>query len=102
MEDGKVFLKCIDSFEDIFELSKDIVEDMELTDILDPYMFDNHKDIINSLFKVYYDLGTEYVQKYYFERKEIEKEATRKVRKRYGLDSDGTEEAKDLIQSFKQ
>lgn len=41
--DGKIYLQCIDKFEDIFELSKEVVQHMELTDILDPYMFDNHK-----------------------------------------------------------
>jgi hypothetical protein len=50
----------LDSFEEIFEVSKDLVKNMELTDILDPYLFDSHKEIINALFEVYYDLGTEY------------------------------------------
>lgn len=35
---------------------------MELTEILDPYLFDNHKDITNALFEVYTDLGTQYVE----------------------------------------
>lgn len=61
VEDGKVLLKCIDSFEDIFQLSRDVVEELELTDILDPYIFDSHKDILNALFEVYYDLANQYV-----------------------------------------
>ena len=44
---------------------------MELTDILDPYIFDNHKEIVNALYSVFFDLGTQYCQKYYFEKKEI-------------------------------
>ena len=71
VEDGKVFLQCIDSFEEIFELSRDLVEEMELTDILDPYIFDNHKDIVNALFETYYDLASEYCQKFYFGSKEF-------------------------------
>ena len=55
-----MYLQCIDPFEDIFGLSKDMVEGMELTDILDPYLFHDHQEIVNSLFEVFYDLGTEY------------------------------------------
>jgi hypothetical protein len=33
------------------------VKDVELTDILEPYLFENHKDIANSLYEVYRDLG---------------------------------------------
>lgn len=86
VEDGKVFLQCIDSFEDIFELSREIVEDLELTDILDPYLFDNHRDILNALFEVYYELANQYIQKYYFESTEIRDKAKEKVRKKFGLD----------------
>ena len=41
-----------------------MVEGLELTEILDPYMFDNHKDIVNALFEVYYDLSNEYLKLY--------------------------------------
>lgn len=57
VKDAQIYLKCIDKFEDIFELSRDLVKDLELTDILDPYLFDNHKEIANALFEVYRDLG---------------------------------------------
>ena len=57
-------MQCIDSFEEVFEISKSMVEGLELTEILDPYMFDNHKDIVNALFEVYYDLSNEYLKLY--------------------------------------
>lgn len=57
VQDSSIYLKCIDPFEDIFELNREIVKDMELTDILDPYMFDNHRYIVDALYKVYEDLG---------------------------------------------
>jgi hypothetical protein len=39
-----------------------MVEGLELTEILDPILFDNHKDITNALFEVYYDLSMEYLK----------------------------------------
>jgi hypothetical protein len=38
---------------------------MEITEILDPFLFDNHKDIINALFLVCYELSNDYVEKFY-------------------------------------
>ena len=64
VEGGQIYLQCIDSFEEVFEISKSMVEGLELTEILDPYMFDNHKDIVNALFEVYYDLSNEYLKMY--------------------------------------
>lgn len=67
VDDGQIYLKCIDKFEDIFEVSRDVVgKNIELTDLLEPSIFDSHKEVVNALFEVYYDLGTQYVQKYYF------------------------------------
>lgn len=54
-------MHCIDPFEQVFEISKSSVENLELTDILDPSIFENHRDIVNSLFEVYYDLSNQYV-----------------------------------------
>ena len=72
MDQGRVYLKCIDSFEDIFEVSRDIVgKNIELTDLLEPSLFETHKQIVNALFEVYYDLGTEYCQKQYFKKNVI-------------------------------
>ena len=65
VEDGEVFFQCIDSFEDIFEVSKDLVQHLEITELLDPFLFDNHKDIINAMFLVYYELSQDYVNEYY-------------------------------------
>ena len=57
MEDGELFLQCIDPFEEIFEISRKSIEDLELTELLDPFMFDNHREIINALFEVYYTVS---------------------------------------------
>ena len=38
---------------------------MEITEILDPFLFDNHKDIINALFLDCYELSNDYVEKFY-------------------------------------
>ena len=62
MTQGNLYLECIDSFEEIFELKKDMVDDIELTNLLDPYMFTNHRDIVNALFEVYYDIGELYLK----------------------------------------
>ncbi len=40
---------------------------MEITEILDPFLFENHKDIINALFLVCYELSNEYVEKFYIQ-----------------------------------
>ena len=62
VDDGQIYLKCIDKFEDIFEVSRDVVgKNIELTDLLEPSIFDSHKEVVNALFEVYYDLGTQYV-----------------------------------------
>ena len=54
----------MDPFEEVFEISRDMIEGVELTSILDPYLFDNHKDITNALFEVYYDLSLQYIEKH--------------------------------------
>ena len=48
---------------------------MELTDILDPYMFDNHRYIVDALYKVYEDLGDQYVKEKYKPSKQILEDA---------------------------
>ena len=52
---------------------------MELTDFLDPYIFDSHKDVVNALFEVYYDLATLYIKNNYFGSDEIKNKAKEKV-----------------------
>lgn len=104
VDDGQVFLQCIDKFEDIFEVSRDILgKELELTDILDPSMFDSHKDVVNALFEVYNDLGTLYVQKHYFVKmsSKIKDEATRKIREKYNLDEaiNSLEPVEELIKT---
>jgi len=65
VEDGELFLQCIDPFEDIFEISRRSIEDLELTELLDPFMFDSHRDIINALFEVYYSISQDYLEEFY-------------------------------------
>lgn len=88
VDQGQVYLRCIDNFEDIFEVSREIIgKDIELTDLLEPAVFDSHKEVVNALFEVYHDLGTQYCQKQYFEKQStaIQEEATKRVRERHGL-----------------
>lgn len=89
VEDGEVYLQCIDSFEDVFEINKEIVENLELTDILDPYLFDSHRDIINALFEVYYDVSNMYLQRFFHEKKiqsAISDQIDEKLRVKFGLE----------------
>jgi hypothetical protein len=109
VDQGQVFLQCIDRFEDIFEVSREIVgRDIELTDLLEPGMFDSHKEVVNALFEVYHELGTQYCQKMYFaSANKVKEEAEGKVRERYGInktteDSMIEEETKELMRSLKQ
>lgn len=67
MEHGELFLECIDSFEEIFEIKKEMVENIELTSLLEPNLFDNHRDIINALFQVYFEIGEEYLHQFWDE-----------------------------------
>lgn len=96
-------------------MSRDVIgKDLELTDVLEPSMFDSHKEVVNSLFEVYHDLGTQYVQRHYFAKlsTKIADEARERVREKYGLTSvaekrqeiqvDIEKEAKELMKSFKQ
>ena len=87
MDHGELYLECIDPFEEVFEVSKDLIKDLELTDILDPYLFDNHRDIVNALFEVYFDIGEAYLQEFYDEKQvnRIKDEAKDRVEKQYGL-----------------
>ena len=82
-----MYLECIDDFEEIFEIRKDIIKGLELTDILDPFMFDNHRDIINAMFEVYFDMGNLYLAAFYDEKEvgSIQAEAVDRVEKQYGL-----------------
>ena len=68
MEDGELYLQCIDPFEQIFEIQRDAIENLELTELLDPFMFDSHKDIINALFEVYYTLSQDYLRVFHYDR----------------------------------
>lgn len=55
--------------------------------MLDPYLFENHRDIVNALFEVYYDVSESYLKKYDEEgSKAIKNAAKESIEKRYGLD----------------
>ena len=102
VEDGELFLQCIDPFEEIFEISKDTIENLELTELLDPYMFESHRDIINALFEVYYSLSQDYLKVFLYDKqKEMESSslqdrATQKLRQKYNLDDElGQPDAED-------
>jgi hypothetical protein len=69
VEQGEVFFQCVDPFEDVFEVKRDLVEHLELTEILDPFLFESHKDIINALFLIYFQLSNDYVDKFYTKQK---------------------------------
>ena len=83
VDHGELYLECIDPFEDVFEVSRDLIKDLELTDILDPYIFDNHRDIVNALFEVYFDIGEAYLQEFYDEKQvnKIKEDAKDRVEK---------------------
>lgn len=95
VQEGQIYLKCIDPFEDILQLSKETVKGMELTDILEPNMFDNHKEIVDALFEVFFDLGTQYCEQQYYSRNEIREQAEKKVRQKYKLDE--ISDSKDVM-----
>ena len=50
-------------------------------------MFDNHRDIVNAMFEVYYEIGEDYLKKYYdpLEGTKIKIEAQERVEKKYGI-----------------
>ena len=50
VDEGELFLQCVDSFEEVFEIKREAIENLELMEILEPTLFDSHKDIINALF----------------------------------------------------
>ena len=99
VDQAQIYIQCIDPFEDIFEVSREIVgKNIELTDLLEPTMFDSHKEVVNALYEVYHDLGTLYCQRQYFASTKVQDEARKKVMEQYGLLD---EEAKDLMRTLK-
>ena len=99
VEDGELYLVCIDSFEDIFEISRKSIENLELTELLDPFMFDSHRDIINALFEVYYSLSQDYLEVFYHDKireenshsSSLADRAVLKLKQQYKLEEDGAE-----------
>lgn len=67
VEHGELYLECVDSFEEVFEINKKMIdsEKTELTSILDAYLFQNHRDIINAMFEVYYGVGETYMKDFH-------------------------------------
>ena len=59
-------------------------------DVLEPTLFDNHKDIINALFQIYFELSNLYMQRCYYDKQNnggssVKEKAEEKVREKYGL-----------------
>ena len=50
-------------------------------------MFENHRDIINAIFEVYYEMGEVYLKEFYNEKEvnKIKDEAKDRVEKQYGI-----------------
>ena len=42
------------------------MEDVGLIEVLEPIVFENHRDLINAMFEVYYDISTEYMNEFYY------------------------------------
>jgi hypothetical protein len=100
VDEGKVFLKCLDPFEEIMEVNKSVLEEMELTEILDPYTFDNHRDVIDSFFTVYKDICELYVNDkdaggLKGEKNELLEEAENSLKELYGIEI-GTNSARGV------
>ena len=99
VEDGELYLVCIDSFEEIFEISRKSIDNLELTELLDPFMFDSHRDIINALFEVYYSLSQDYLEVFYHDKireenshsSSLADRAVMKLKQQYKLDDDETD-----------
>ena len=94
VDGGEVYLVTVDSFEDVFEISRDVIKGFEFLDILDPFIFDNHKAVVCALFQVYQDLSTEYIEKEYYKKRAAgnqkyftgEEIATEKLKLKFDLD----------------
>jgi len=87
VDQGELYLDCVDSFEDIFELNHKLLEGLELTEVLDPYMFDNHRDIVNALFESYYLIGQQYLDTFHTQKapSSLKQAAIEKVERKYGI-----------------
>ena len=64
-----------------------MVENVELTSILDPSLFENHRDIINALFEVYFEMGEAYLKKFWDDNSisPIKEKAIDRVEKKYSI-----------------
>ena len=65
-----------------------------MTELLDPYMFESHRDIINALFEVYYSLSQDYLKVFLYDKQKdlesssLQDRATQKLRQKYNLDDE--------------
>ena len=86
----------------MFHVSKELIAHLELTEILDPFLFENHKDIVNAWFFIYYDLSQTYLEECFNKPKlaalsgvkeaqdylDLSEQATKKLRLKYNLTSE--------------
>ena len=86
-----VMLRCIDSFEDIFGLSPQILEHNNLLDILKPNEFKEHAQLLNACFSVYTEMTDEF-GKTYTGKDENRVEAMKKFTKKYDLSKSNRDE----------
>ena len=95
VEDGELYLQCIDPFEEIFQISRSSIENLELMELLDPFLFENHRDIINALFEVYHGLCQDYLRVFYEEKiaakrsSSLADRAVAKLKQKYNLSDEG-------------
>ena len=85
VEGGVLYIQPIDSFESVFQLSRDMLADVSLISILDPFLFDHHQDIINALFEVYHDLSEQYLLKHGMPIVTLSEQAQKKLSEKFSL-----------------
>ena len=82
-QDG-VFVKCVDPFEEVFGLSTEILGEADFMDVLEPKTIPVHKEIVDKMVDVYFDLSQEYGLTY-AKPKEVRRAAVASVMQKYGM-----------------
>mmetsp|Transcript_2610 Transcript_2610/g.4373 ORF Transcript_2610/g.4373 Transcript_2610/m.4373 type:complete len:117 (-) Transcript_2610:75-425(-) len=78
-----------------------MIEDLELTDVLNPTLFDSHQAVINALYEVYFEMGERYLEKLYdpASSSKIQALAQDNVEKKYGIGRYSDKQASILTKS---